>query len=71
MDTLAAWSVLRHKACPVKVSIKVVHSDKAEMVKHLQAGEETFLVNPDASSAFGHKKLGSPVGVLSRSTALT
>jgi sphingosine kinase len=32
--------LVRHKACPVKVSIKVAQSDKTQMVKDLHAGEE-------------------------------
>ncbi|KIP09577.1 hypothetical protein PHLGIDRAFT_126171 [Phlebiopsis gigantea 11061_1 CR5-6] len=31
--------LLRHKACPVKVSIKAGQSDKQQMLEHLRAGE--------------------------------
>lgn len=40
--------IIRHKACPVKVSIKVVESDKTKMVEHLRAGEEAAAQRLDA-----------------------
>lgn len=51
--------LIRHKACPVKISMKVVQSDKMQMLKDLRAGEEAAARRIEAARLHNNQSIAA------------